>query len=202
MSAPVAPVSLKDKVKETPEQKAARKAAQAAMTPEQRAAFVLEKEKLKAKEAEEKAKLQAAKTLHDQDVAAVTAAQQLQHQLSSMITSKTSQLNGITSELEGMKQSIHLCLNSANDFQAKLNEQLKGYIQTLKKYQALRAVEEAAEAHVKLAHDALSLIQARSAKLEADEKKAEAAADVAVKKLLPTVPAHAPQQISKAFPSK
>jgi len=61
MSAPVAPVSLKDKVKETPEQKAARKAAQAAMTPEQRAAFVLEKEKLKAKEAEEKAKLQAAK---------------------------------------------------------------------------------------------------------------------------------------------
>jgi hypothetical protein len=93
-------------------------------------------------------------------------------------------------------------LNSANDFQAKLNEQLKGYIQTLKKYQALRAVEEAAEAHVKLAHDALSLIQARSAKLEADEKKAEAAADVAVKKLLPTVPAHAPQQISKASPSK
>jgi hypothetical protein len=151
---------------------------------------------------EAQAKLQAAKTLHDQDVAAVTAAQQLQHQLSSMITSKTSQLNGITSELEGMKQSIHLCLNSANDFQAKLNEQLKGYIQTLKKYQALRAVEEAAEAHVKLAHDALSLIQARSAKLEADEKKAEAAADVAVKKLLPTVPAHAPQQISKASPSK
>lgn len=61
MSAPVAPLSLKDKVKETPEQKAARKAAQAAMTPEQRAAFVLEKEKLKAKEAEEKAKLKAAK---------------------------------------------------------------------------------------------------------------------------------------------
>jgi hypothetical protein len=61
MSAPVAPLTLKDKVKETPEQKAARKAAQAAMTPEQRAAFVLEKEKLKAKEAEEKAKLQAAK---------------------------------------------------------------------------------------------------------------------------------------------
>lgn len=61
MSAPVAPLTLKDKVKETPEQKAARKAAKAAMTPEQRAAFVLEKEKLKAKEAEEKAKLQAAK---------------------------------------------------------------------------------------------------------------------------------------------
>ena len=61
MSAPVAPLTLKDKVKETPEQKAARKAAQAAMTPEQRAAYVLEKEKLKAKEAEEKAKLQAAK---------------------------------------------------------------------------------------------------------------------------------------------
>ncbi len=61
MSAPVAPLTLKDKVKETPEQKAARKAAQAAMTPEQRAAFVLEKEKLKAKEAEEKAKIQAAK---------------------------------------------------------------------------------------------------------------------------------------------
>ena len=61
MSAPVAPLTLKDKVKETPEQKAARKAAQAAMTPEQRAAFVLEKEKLKAQEAEEKAKLQAAK---------------------------------------------------------------------------------------------------------------------------------------------
>ena len=101
-----------------------------------------------------------------------------------------------------MKQSIHLCLNSANDFQAKLNEQLKGYIQTLKKYQALRAVEEAAEAHLKLAQDALSLIQARSAKLEADEKKAEAAAAMAVKKLLPTVPAHAPQQISKASPSK
>ena len=61
MSAPVAPLTLKDKVKETPEQKAARKAAQAAMTPEQRAAFVLEKEKLKAMEAEEKAKLKALK---------------------------------------------------------------------------------------------------------------------------------------------
>ena len=61
MSAPVQPLTLKDKVKETPEQKAARKAAQAAMTPEQRAAFVLEKEKVKAKEAEEKAKVSAAK---------------------------------------------------------------------------------------------------------------------------------------------
>jgi hypothetical protein len=61
MSAPVQPLTLQDKVKETPEQKAARKAAQAAMTPEQRAAFVLEKEKVKAKEAEEKAKVSAAK---------------------------------------------------------------------------------------------------------------------------------------------
>jgi hypothetical protein len=61
MSAPVQPLTLQDKVKETPEQKAARKAAQAAMTPEQRAAFVSEKEKVKAKEAEEKAKLAAAK---------------------------------------------------------------------------------------------------------------------------------------------
>lgn len=147
-------------------------------------------------------KLQAAKTLHDQDVAALTAAEHLQHELSSMITAKTSQLNGITSELEGTKQSIHLCLNNANDFQAKLNEQLKGYIQTLKKYQALRAVEEAAEAHLKLAQDALNLIKARSAKLEADEKSAEAAADLAVKKLIPKVPARAPQQISKATPSK
>ena len=61
MSAPVQPLTLQDKVKETPEQKAARKAAKAAMTPEQRAAFVLEKEKVKAKEAEEKAKVSAAK---------------------------------------------------------------------------------------------------------------------------------------------
>ncbi len=54
-------LTLKDKVKETPEQKAARKAAKAAMTPEQIAAFALEKEKLQAKDAEAKAKLQAAK---------------------------------------------------------------------------------------------------------------------------------------------
>jgi hypothetical protein len=61
MSAPVAPLTLKDKVKETPEQKAARKAAQASMTPEQRAAYIVEKENIKAREAEEKGKLAAAK---------------------------------------------------------------------------------------------------------------------------------------------
>jgi hypothetical protein len=72
----------------------------------------------------------------------------------------------------------------------------------LKKFQAVRAVEEAAEAHLKLAQDALALIKARSDKLEADEKNAEAAADLAVKKLLPHVPARAPQQVSKASPSK
>jgi hypothetical protein len=65
MSTPVQPLTLKDKVKETPEQKAARKAAQLAMTPEQKAAFATEKEKLKAKEAEEKAKLSASKGFVD-----------------------------------------------------------------------------------------------------------------------------------------
>ena len=63
MSAPVQPLTLKEKVKETPEQKAARKAAKATMTPEQHAAFAVEKEKLKANEAAEKAKLAAAKGL-------------------------------------------------------------------------------------------------------------------------------------------
>jgi hypothetical protein len=60
MSAP-APKTLAEKVKETPEQKAARKAAKVALTPEQKAAYALEKEKVKAKEAEEKGKLAAAK---------------------------------------------------------------------------------------------------------------------------------------------
>jgi hypothetical protein len=119
-----------------------------------------------------------------------------------MIAAKTSQLSGITSELEGLKLSIRTCLNSANDFQAKLNQQLRIYIQTLKKFQALRAVEEAAEAHVTLAQDALNLVAARQAKLETDEKNAEAAADLAVKKLLPNVPAREPRQVSKASPSK
>lgn len=148
------------------------------------------------------AKLDAANVLHDHDVAQLKTAEQLQREVASTISAKTSQLNGITSELEGLKQSIHTCTSSANDFQAKLNEQLRSYIQTLKKYQALRAVEDAAQAHLKLAQDALNLIRARSAKLEADEKSAEAAADVAVKKLAPHVPAHAPQQVSKASPSK
>lgn len=148
------------------------------------------------------AKLSAAQTLHAHDVAALQDAENLQRELSSMISAKNSQLNGITSELDGLKQSIHTCLNSANDFQAKLNVQLKSYIQVLKNFQALRAVEEAAEAHVKLAQDALNLIKARSDKLEADEKIAEAAADLAVKKLLPHVPARAPQHVSKAAPSK
>lgn len=148
------------------------------------------------------AKLSAAQTLHSHDVAALQDAEKLQRELSSMISAKNSQLNGITSELDGLKQSIHTCLNSANDFQAKLNVQLKSYIQVLKNFQALRAVEEAADAHLKLAQDALNLIKARSDKLEADEKIAEAAADLAVKKLLPHVPARAPQQVSKAAPSK
>ena len=60
MSAP-APKTLAEKVKETPEQKAARKAAKAALTPEQIAAYAVEKQKVKAKEAEDKAKLSAAK---------------------------------------------------------------------------------------------------------------------------------------------
>jgi hypothetical protein len=148
------------------------------------------------------AKLSAAQTLHAHDVAALQAAENLQRELLSMISAKSSQLNGITSELEGLKQSIHTCVNSANDFQAKLNEQLRSYVQALKKFQAVRAVEEAAEAHLKLAQDALALIKARADKLQADEKNAEAAADLAVKKLLPHVPARAPQQVSKASPSK
>jgi hypothetical protein len=148
------------------------------------------------------ATLNAAKALHEQHITQLKTLEQLQREVASTISGKTSQLNGITSELAGLKQSIHTCTSSANDFQAKLNEQLKSYIQTLKKYQALRAVEEAAEAHLKLAHDALDLIQARSAKLEADEKSARAAADVAVKKLAPYVPARTPQQVSKASPSK
>jgi chromosome segregation ATPase len=152
--------------------------------------------------AEAEVKLSAAQSLHDHDVAALSAAQNLQRQLSSMIAAKTSQLSGITSELEGLKLSIRTCLNSANDFQAKLNQQLRIYIQTLKKFQALRAVEEAAEAHVTLAQDALNLVAARQAKLETDEKNAEAAADLAVKKLLPNVPAREPRQVSKASPSK
>jgi hypothetical protein len=147
-------------------------------------------------------KLKAAQTLHAHDLAALKTAEALQLDTSSRIAAANAQLNGITSELEGIKQSISTCMNSAADFQAKLNGQLREYITSLKKFQTFKAVEDAAQAHLKLAQDALHLLQARGAKLQADESKAEQAADAAAKKVVPTVPARAPQQVSKAAPSK
>ena len=148
------------------------------------------------------ARLQAAEVLHGKDVEALKAAEALQLSITSQISAANAQLNAITAELEGLKQSIQSCTNSASDFQAKLNDELRGYITALKKFQALKAAEDAAQAHLKLAEDALHLLQARAAKLQEDENKAEQAADAAAKKVVPTVPARAPAQVSKATVSK
>jgi chromosome segregation ATPase len=148
------------------------------------------------------ARLKAAEVLHGKDVEALKAAEALQLSITSQISAANAQLNAITAELEGLKQSIQSCTNSASDFQAKLNDELRGYITALKKFQALKAAEDAAQAHLKLAEDALHLLQARAAKLQQDEKKAEQAADAAAKKVVPTVPARAPAQVSKATVSK